>query len=80
MEGDAVKATATRQRLVQVFRADDGDEPMDAVVRRFWSRAKPLRAGDGGAVKGEGDRAELAAVVDLAAARAARELRSKTSL
>jgi hypothetical protein len=27
-----------RQRLVQVLESNDGDEPMDAVVRRFWSR------------------------------------------
>ena len=27
-----------RERLVQVLERDDEDEPMDAVVRRFWSR------------------------------------------
>jgi hypothetical protein len=31
-----------RQRLVQVLEKDDGNEPMDAVVRRFWSRTTPL--------------------------------------
>ncbi len=27
-----------RQRLVQVLTKDDRDEPMDALVRRFWSQ------------------------------------------
>jgi hypothetical protein len=30
-----------RKRLVQVLERDDEDEPMDAVVRRFWSRTTP---------------------------------------
>jgi hypothetical protein len=33
-----------RQRLVQVLEKDDGNEPMDVVVRRFWSRTTPLSA------------------------------------
>ena len=52
-----------REKLVQVLERDDEDEPMDAVVRRFWSRttqASPTRAG------------ALAGVVDLAHARRTR--------
>ena len=36
-----------RQRLTQLaqlarlFEKNDGDEPMDVVVRRFWSRTRP---------------------------------------
>jgi hypothetical protein len=55
-----------RERLAQVLEKDDEDEPMDAVVRRFWSRttqASPTpNTGTGG----------LARVVDLAHARRAR--------
>jgi hypothetical protein len=29
-----------RQRLVQVLRKDDRDEPMDALVRRFWMHSR----------------------------------------
>jgi hypothetical protein len=30
-------------QLAHVFEKDVGDEPMDAVVRRFWSRTTPSR-------------------------------------
>ena len=30
-------------QLAHVFENDVGDEPMDAVVRRFWSTTTPLR-------------------------------------
>jgi hypothetical protein len=33
-----------RQRLMQVLGSSDGDEAMDFVERRFWTRAKPLPA------------------------------------
>jgi hypothetical protein len=35
-----------RQRLVHVLEKDDGNEPMDAVVRRFWSRTTPRSGTD----------------------------------
>jgi hypothetical protein len=53
-----------RQPLVQlahVFEKDVGDEPMDAVVRRFWSRTTP----SGGERTGRGS-GERPVVVDLA--------------
>ena len=31
-----------RQRLMQVLGTEDGDDVMTDVVRRFWTRAKPL--------------------------------------
>ena len=58
-----------RQRLVQVLESNDGDEPMDAVVRRFWSRTRrPARSHAQGGVDLQ------AQVVDLALARQARAL------
>jgi hypothetical protein len=33
-----------RQRFVQVLRSEEGDDVMDAVVRRFWTRAIPIPA------------------------------------
>jgi len=33
-----------RRELVQVLRSEEGDDGMDAVVRRFWTRASPLPA------------------------------------
>jgi hypothetical protein len=60
-----------RKRLVQVLERDDEDEPMDAVVRRFWSRTAPPSP----AKKGEPAKSvqrEHAKVVDLASARQAR--------
>lgn len=39
--------------LSRVFEANDREEPMDAVVRRFWSRTPPAavaHAGAGGVV------------------------------
>jgi hypothetical protein len=64
-----------RERLVQVLDSDDDNEPMDVVVRRFWSRTKtyspvcaPVREdAREGARKGA-----PAQVVDLAHARSAR--------
>ena len=52
-----------REKLVQVLERDDEDEPMDAVVRRFWSRTTQASPTKNGA---------LAPVVDLAHARQAR--------
>jgi hypothetical protein len=50
-----------RQRLVQVLESDDRDETeSDPVVRRFWTRAKPLPARPGS------ERPTGAQVVDLA--------------
>jgi hypothetical protein len=50
-----------RQRLVQVLESDDRDETeSDPVVRRFWTRAKPLPARSGF------ERPTGAQVVDLA--------------
>jgi hypothetical protein len=48
-------------QLAHVFEKDVGDEPMDAVVRRFWSRTTPSRGERVGARIGE-----QAVVVDLA--------------
>jgi hypothetical protein len=48
-------------QLAHVFEKDVGDEPMDAVVRRFWSRTKPSPAKRIGARDGE-----QPVVVDLA--------------
>jgi hypothetical protein len=53
-----------RERLVQVLERDDEDEPMDAVVRRFWSRTPPHTTHTGAPAQ----------VVDLALARRARSL------
>jgi hypothetical protein len=50
-----------RKRLAQVLEKDDEDEPMDAVVRRFWSRTERPTQPSGPAL-----------VVDLALARRAR--------
>ncbi len=53
-----------RQRFVQVLQGDDRDDATSDVLRRFWTRAKPLPA-----------RFELrrdARVVDLAAWAATR--------
>jgi hypothetical protein len=33
-----------RQRLMQVLGSEDQDDVMTDVVRRFWTRAKPLTA------------------------------------
>lgn len=69
-----------RKRLAQVLERDDEDEPMDAVVRRFWSRTKsplstktsalaravPREHGAGVVPR------EYATIVDLARARWAR--------
>lgn len=33
-----------RQRLVQVLRSEDQDSLEEAVLQRFWTRAKPLPA------------------------------------
>jgi len=33
-----------RQRLMQVLGSEDQDDVMTDVVRRFWTRAKPLDA------------------------------------
>jgi hypothetical protein len=52
-----------RERLVQVLEKDDEGEPMDAVVRRFWSRTAALSPTKSG---------EHAKIVDLALARRAR--------
>jgi hypothetical protein len=54
-----------RKRLAQVLERDDEDEPMDAVVRRFWSRTTPLPVRDART-------GAPARVVDLARARSAR--------
>jgi hypothetical protein len=48
-------------QLAHVFEKDAGDEPMDAVVRRFWSRTTPSRGERIGPRIGE-----QAVVVDLA--------------
>jgi hypothetical protein len=48
-------------QLAHVFEKDVGDEPMDAVVRRFWSRTTASPATRIG--RGNG---EQAVVVDLA--------------
>jgi len=32
------------QRFVQVLQADENDDAMSDVVRRFWTRARPLPA------------------------------------
>jgi hypothetical protein len=68
-----------RKRLAQVLERDDEDEPMDAVVRRFWSRTKsPLptkTTAPARVVSGEHANVvarEHANVVDLARARWAR--------
>ncbi|HEX4449087.1 MAG TPA: hypothetical protein VH044_20240 [Polyangiaceae bacterium] len=56
---------AKRRPLVQALR-EERDEPMDTVVRRFWSQTTPPRVGDGSS----------GTVVDIAHARAARDQRS----
>jgi hypothetical protein len=33
-----------RQRFMQVLQADDQDDAQSDVLRRFWTRAKPLPA------------------------------------
>lgn len=33
-----------RQRFVQVLQSDDRDDAASEVLRRFWTRAKPLPA------------------------------------
>jgi hypothetical protein len=33
-----------RHRLMQLLNTDDRDDRTDAIVKTFWSRAKPLRA------------------------------------
>lgn len=48
------------QRFVQVLREDDGDDAQSEVLRRFWTRAKPLPA------RFEGAPGTGARVVDLA--------------
>jgi hypothetical protein len=59
-----------RQRLLQVLSSDESDETLrsDAVVRRFWARAKPLPAVP---------RSQPAPVLDLAAARAKSAARTR---
>jgi|HubBroStandDraft_1064217.scaffolds.fasta_scaffold323204_2 hypothetical protein len=32
-----------RHRLMQLLNTDDRDDRTDAIVKTFWSRAKPLR-------------------------------------
>jgi len=44
---------AQRAELTRALEDNDRDEPMDAVVRRFWSRTRPSR----------GTRSEAGAVV-----------------
>ncbi len=61
-----------RERLVQVLEKDDEDEPMDAVVRRFWSRTMPLSPTKSGEHAKMVVVREHAKVVDLALARHAR--------
>ena len=55
-----------RQRLVQVLTKDDRDEPMDALVRRFWSQSARRPIGPTGA-----------GVVDLSSWRRARDKRPR---
>jgi hypothetical protein len=33
-----------RQRFMQVLKADDSDDAQSEVLRRFWTRARPLPA------------------------------------
>jgi hypothetical protein len=48
-----------RERLKQVLESDDKDEvSTDAVVRRFWARAKPLA--------GSRPRSDSGCVIDMA--------------
>jgi len=68
-----------RKRLAQVLERDDEDEPMDTVVRRFWSRTRsPLATQTSASAQGSlrehaGEvQREHATVVDLARARWAR--------
>ncbi len=68
-----------RKRLAQVLERDDEDEPMDTVVRRFWSRTRSaLRtqtsASAQGTLREHANRVvrDHATVVDLARARWAR--------
>jgi hypothetical protein len=63
-----------RKRLAQVrhaLEADDDEQPMDTVVRRFWSRTR--RPAQGHGPTGVAPHAQ---VVDLALARQARALRT----
>jgi hypothetical protein len=48
-----------RQRFVQVLEREEGEHPMNSVVRRFWSR-EPVLANEVGGAK------RVAQVVDLA--------------
>ncbi len=60
-----------RKRLAQVFERDDDDEPMDVVVRRFWTRTappSPTKTGEHAKIVVR----EHAKIVDLASARRAR--------
>jgi hypothetical protein len=48
-----------RQRFVQVLQTDDQDDAASDVLRRFWTRAKPLPA--------RFEQRRAAQVIDLAA-------------
>jgi hypothetical protein len=57
-----------RQKLVQVLEKNDDDEPMDAVVRRFWSRTPRLPGANASADAGRAATPGVGAtLVDLAA-------------
>jgi hypothetical protein len=51
-----------RQRLMQVLGSEDQDDEMTDVVRRFWTRAKPLTGRPRAPLEGR----PAAQVVDLA--------------
>jgi hypothetical protein len=42
-----------RHRLIQMLETDDRDDATDAIVRCFWSRAKPLPARDAAVMDAE---------------------------
>jgi hypothetical protein len=52
-----------RQRLLQVLGTEEGEDVMTDIVRRFWTRAKPLRQPMSTSVA---ERRPAAQVVDLA--------------
>jgi hypothetical protein len=60
-----------RQRLMQVLGSEDQDDVMTDVVRRFWTRAKPLSTALP-APRPPLESRHAAQVVDLAAARRVR--------
>jgi hypothetical protein len=61
-----------RQRLMQVLGSEDQDDVMTDVVRRFWTRAKPLTAA---MPRPAFESRPAAQVFDLAAARRVRAQR-----